>query len=149
VSLCQVLEELSAIAETNGFPTRGGLTDLPAHPAASHPLPPGTFSQGRGQCWGSVTSSEGFECGCGRPKNIRILRIRMRIRNTGAFTSFFKDKKSKRSYKIVEIKVFLTIFCLMLEGSGAGSGCGSGSPTLVAVPDPHLSVNAGSDSAPH
>jgi hypothetical protein len=26
------------------------------------------------------------------------------------FTSFFKDKKSKRSHKIVEIKVFLTIF---------------------------------------
>jgi hypothetical protein len=28
----------------------------------------------------------------------------------GAFTSFFKDKKSKRSRKTVEIKVFLTIF---------------------------------------
>ncbi len=26
------------------------------------------------------------------------------------FTSFFKDKKSKRSHKTVEIKVFLTIF---------------------------------------
>ncbi len=28
----------------------------------------------------------------------------------GTFTSFFKGKKSKRSHKIVEIKVFLTIF---------------------------------------
>jgi hypothetical protein len=28
----------------------------------------------------------------------------------GAFTSFFKDKKSKRSHKTVEIKIFLTIF---------------------------------------
>jgi hypothetical protein len=28
---------------------------------------------------------------------------------TGTFTSFFKDKKSKRSHKTVEIKVFLTI----------------------------------------
>ena len=28
----------------------------------------------------------------------------------GTFTSFFKDKKSKRSHKSVEIKVFLTIF---------------------------------------
>jgi hypothetical protein len=42
----------------------------------------------------------------------------------GTFTSFFEDKKSKRSHKIVEIKVFLTIFgifCLMIEGSGSGS----------------------------
>jgi hypothetical protein len=28
----------------------------------------------------------------------------------GTFTSFFKDKKPKRSHKTVEIKVFLTIF---------------------------------------
>jgi hypothetical protein len=28
----------------------------------------------------------------------------------GTFTSFFKDKKSKRSHKTVEIKVFLTTF---------------------------------------
>jgi hypothetical protein len=28
----------------------------------------------------------------------------------GTFTSFFKGKKSKRSHKRVEIKVFLTIF---------------------------------------
>jgi hypothetical protein len=28
----------------------------------------------------------------------------------GTFTSFYKDKKSKRSHKTVKIKVFLTIF---------------------------------------
>jgi hypothetical protein len=28
----------------------------------------------------------------------------------GTLTSFFKDKKSKRSHKTVEIKVFLNIF---------------------------------------
>jgi hypothetical protein len=28
----------------------------------------------------------------------------------GTFTSFFEDKKSKKSHKTVEIKVFLTIF---------------------------------------
>jgi len=28
----------------------------------------------------------------------------------GTFTSFFKDKKSKRSHKTVGIKVFLTMF---------------------------------------
>jgi hypothetical protein len=28
----------------------------------------------------------------------------------GTFTSFFKDKKSKKSHKILGIKVFLTIF---------------------------------------
>ena len=28
----------------------------------------------------------------------------------GTFTSFFKDKKSKRNHKTVRIKVFLTIF---------------------------------------
>jgi hypothetical protein len=31
----------------------------------------------------------------------------------GTFTSFFKDKNSKRSNKTVEIMVFLTFFCLM------------------------------------
>ncbi len=36
----------------------------------------------------------------------------------GTFTSFFKDNKSKRSHKTVEIKVFLTFFCSMVEGSG-------------------------------
>ncbi len=45
-------------------------------------------------------------------KYLRTLRIwiPMRIQNTGILTSFFKDKKSKRSHKTVETKVFLTIF---------------------------------------
>jgi hypothetical protein len=34
----------------------------------------------------------------------------------GTFTSFFKDKKSKRSHKTVGIKVFSYYFCLMIEG---------------------------------
>ncbi len=74
------------------------------------------------------------------------------FRNTGTFTSFFKDKSHKEAKKTVEIKVFCYYFCLMMEGSGAGSvleivnngsdadpggpktygsGFGSGSPTLV------------------
>ncbi len=50
----------------------------------------------------------------------------------GTFTSFFKDKKSKRSHKTVEIKGgFSYYYCLMIEGSGSGSipltsGSGSG-----------------------
>jgi hypothetical protein len=39
---------------------------------------------------------------------------------TGTLTSFFKDKKSKRSHKTVRIKVFLTILLndrRMIEGS--------------------------------
>jgi hypothetical protein len=39
----------------------------------------------------------------------------------GTFTSFFKGKKSKRSHKTLEIKVFLYYICLMIEGSGSGS----------------------------
>jgi hypothetical protein len=72
------------------------------------------------QCCGSVTFWYGSGCGSsdpnrsewesGRPKNMRSLRIRMLIRNIGTVTSVFKDKKSKRSKKTVEIKVFLTIF---------------------------------------
>ncbi len=33
----------------------------------------------------------------------------------GAFTSFFKDKMSKRSHKTVGIKVFSYYFCLVIE----------------------------------
>jgi hypothetical protein len=57
----------------------------------------------------------------------------------GTFTSFFKDKKLKRSHNTVEIKVFLTIFCLMIEESGSrrpglgGSAFGSGSATLPKI----------------
>jgi hypothetical protein len=46
------------------------------------------------------------------------------------FTSFCKDKKSKRSQKTVGIKVFSYYFCLMKERSG------SGSIPLTSVPDP-------------
>jgi hypothetical protein len=42
---------------------------------------------------GSVPLTNGSGCGSGRPKNIRI-RMGIKIRNTGTFTSFFKDKKS-------------------------------------------------------
>ncbi len=65
------------------------------------------------QWWGSVAFWYGSGCGSGfsdqylwlmgsgsesgRPEQIRILRLgnRMRIRNTGTFTSFFKDKSHK------------------------------------------------------
>jgi hypothetical protein len=43
-------------------------------------------------------------------------------------TSFFKDKKSKRSHKTIRIKVFLTILLdnrRMIEGSRSGSGAES------------------------
>jgi hypothetical protein len=35
----------------------------------------------------------------------------------GTFTSFFQDKKSKRSHKTVEIRFFLLLFFSMIEGS--------------------------------
>ncbi len=54
----------------------------------------------------------------------------------GAFTSFFKDKKSKRSQKTVGIKDFLTIFAWGQKDpdSGGPKTCwsvGSGSGTLM------------------
>ncbi len=54
----------------------------------------------------------------------------------GTFTSFFKDEKCKRSHKTVGIKVFFTIFCLMIEGSGSGSltnESGSGRPKKMWI----------------
>jgi hypothetical protein len=66
----------------------------------------------------------------------------MRVQNNGTFTSFFKDKKSKRSYKNWKS----TFFLLFLLDAGRiwsrilvtnGSGCGSGSPkTYDPDPDP-------------
>jgi hypothetical protein len=58
---------------------------------------------------GSITLTNGPGCGSGRAKKNTdpMDPVRMRIRNIGTFTSFFKDKKSKRSYKTEEIKVFL------------------------------------------
>jgi hypothetical protein len=37
------------------------------------------------------------------------------------FSSFFKDKNSKRSQKAVRIKAFQIFFYLVIEGSGSGS----------------------------
>ncbi len=92
--------------------------------------------QRRQQCCGSLTfwygsgSSDpyiwltypesGCGCGSGGPKNVRILRIR--VRNTGTFTSFFKDKKVIKKSQNIRNKGFSYYFCLMMEGSGAGSG---------------------------
>jgi hypothetical protein len=42
----------------------------------------------------------------------------------GTFTSFFEEKKSKRSHKKLESRIFLHI-CLMKEGSGSGAESGS------------------------
>jgi hypothetical protein len=39
----------------------------------------------------------------------------------GTFTSFFKDKKSKKSQSSRSQGVFLTSFCLVIEESGSGS----------------------------
>jgi hypothetical protein len=47
--------------------------------------------------------------------------------------------KIKRSHKIVEIKAFLSISYLMIEGSGSGAGARSGSIPLTngsVDPDP-------------
>ncbi len=56
------------------------------------------------------------------------------------FTSVFKEKKSKRSHNVMEIKVFPYLFCLLMEGSGSlqkltnpdpGGPKTSGSTTLL------------------
>jgi hypothetical protein len=43
-------------------------------------------------------------------KQIFVEKFFCKLLFEGTFTSFFKGKKSKRSHKKVEIKVFLTIF---------------------------------------
>ncbi len=68
------------------------------------------------QCSGSMT----FWCGSGSSVNFKFFCL---LLFEGTFTSFFKDKKSKRSHKTVGIKVFLNIFV----GEGFGFGVGSGS----------------------
>jgi hypothetical protein len=55
----------------------------------------------------------------------------------GTFTSFFKDRKSKRSHKAVGIKFFSYYFCLMMEGSGFVP------LTSVADPDPQVRMFLG------
>jgi hypothetical protein len=48
---------------------------------------------------GSVPLTDGSGCGYVRPKILRTwIRMLMRMRNNGIFTSFFKDKKSERIY---------------------------------------------------
>jgi hypothetical protein len=42
--------------------------------------------------------------------NKKLIFFLLHITFGGIFTSFIKDKMSKRSHKTVEIKVFLTIF---------------------------------------
>jgi hypothetical protein len=53
----------------------------------------------------------------GANKNKFLFKVFCLLFFQGTFTSVFKDKKSKRSHKIVEIKVFL-LFFLLIEGSG-------------------------------
>jgi hypothetical protein len=42
------------------------------------------------------------------------------ILTEGTFTTVFKDNKSFRSHKTIEIKV-LSVFCLLMEGSGSST----------------------------
>jgi hypothetical protein len=50
-----------------------------------------------------------------------------------------RDKKSKKSHKKGGIKVFLTAFCLMIEGSGSiHLANGSGSGTLIPRIGPNI-----------
>ncbi len=81
----------------------------------------------KNQCCGSMTFWGGSGSGSGSMPltNFAFCRYMYII---------FKDKKSKRSHKAVGIKVFLTFFCLVIEGSSSGSrsilmtdGSGSGS----------------------
>ncbi len=62
--------------------------------------------------------------------------IKKKILLEGIFTSFVKDKKSKRSHKTVGIKVFLNYFCLIIEGSGSvplTNGSGSRRPKNIRI----------------
>ncbi len=63
--------------------------------------------EGSGARCGAIFVNNGSGCVSGRPKN---KRIRMRIRNTGRFTSSSQINSHKNTYKTVEIKAFLTIF---------------------------------------
>jgi hypothetical protein len=61
--------------------------------------------------------------------NKKLLQKKLfgRLLFESTFTSFFKDKKSIRCRKTVEIKVFLTIF-----GECGSGGSGFGSATLIS-----------------
>ncbi len=45
--------------------------------------------------------------------------LRTVLLTLGIFTSLFKDNKSWRGHKTIEIKVFLNFFCLLMEGSAS------------------------------
>jgi hypothetical protein len=100
-----------------------------------------------------LTNGSGFGSGCGSGSSIFIIDIEDANKKLfykkffcillfeGTFTSYFKDKKSKRSHKTVKIKVFLHPYLWLMHpdpdpvgpktcGSG-GSGSGSGSATLI------------------
>ncbi len=83
----------------------------------------------------SVPLTNGSGCVSGRPKNIRILQIR--IRNTGTFTSSLKIKSHKEVTKQWKSRFFL----LFLLVDGVPKIYGFGSPTLLKRirqdPDPH------------
>jgi hypothetical protein len=72
----------------------------------------------------------------------------------GTFTSFFKDKMSKRNHKTVGIKVFLIILLdnrRMMEGSGSPpltNGSGSGRPKNMWIRNTGLEVNGGGRDEP-
>ncbi len=98
---------------------------------------------------GSVPLTNESGCGSGSPKNIGI-----QIRNSCTFTSFFKDKKSSRSFNSRHQGISY-YFCLMMEGSGPragsvlltnGSGCGSGRPTItrILIPNAEIKLNCSS-----
>ncbi len=55
-----------------------------------------------------------------------LKKVFLLITVEGTFTSFFKDKKSKRSHKTVD---FPYCFCLMIEGFRSKGGAGSESLT--------------------
>ncbi len=79
---------------------------------------------------GSVPLSNGSGCRYGRPKIIRILWNRMRIRNTG------KSHKKSQNSKLEQ--GFFHYFCLMMEGSGDASvlvtnGSGSSRPKNIRI----------------
>ncbi len=52
----------------------------------------------------------------------------------GIFTSFFKDKKSKRSHKTVGIKVLLTFIAWWYKDPDPGGPKTYGSGTLICIP---------------
>ena len=74
---------------------------------------------------GFMPQTNGSECGSGscyfrhwpsrRQQKTNFEKVFLLITFEVTFTSFFKDKKSKRSHKTVEVKVFLTIFANWLK----------------------------------